>query len=393
MRNKKKILFIAPASNLIDPKTGTDNRLHNLAMQLSRKNEVVIFLPQKYINESTSCPPFKIYGFKILTSPFSADLNIDFFLSLLRVLKNEQIDAIQVAFPQGIQILRFVCKIIGLDLPIVYDAQKVEGDSAKEFENPNISIFKRILASHYLPLLERLAVKSVDHVISVSNEDKSRFIEKYDIDSSKISVIPSGVNIAEISSFEDAEWMKKRLKINSEIIIVFHGLYYYFPNKEAIDIIINYIAPKIGEIYENVLFLLAGKGIPIFEKKNVKSVGFVNDIYSLLNIADIAIVPLLHGGGTKLKIFDYMGVAMPIVTTKKGIEGINIKNDEEAIIVDDVNEKFVDAIKYLIDNKQERERIGANARRLAEEGYDWDKIGEKLDKLYREILEEKEACK
>ena len=119
----------------------------------------------------------------------------------------------------------------------------------------------------------------------------------------------------------------------------------------------------------------------------------MNDIYSLLNIADIAIVPLLHGGGTKLKIFDYMGVAMPIVTTKKGIEGINIKNDEEAIIVDDVNEKFVDAIKYLIDNKQERERIGANARRLAEEGYDWDKIGEKLDKLYREILEEKEACK
>ena len=113
----------------------------------------------------------------------------------------------------------------------------------------------------------------------------------------------------------------------------------------------------------------------------------VKDLYPLLHAADLAIVPIRGGGGTRLKILDYMGVGLPIVTTKKGIEGINVKNGEEAIIVDDVNEKFVDAIKYLIDNKQEREKIGANARRLAEEEYDWDKIGEKLDKLYREILE------
>ena len=72
----------------------------------------------------------------------------------------------------------------------------------------------------------------------------------------------------------------------------------------------------------------------------------------------------------------------------KAIEGINAIKGEHAIVVDDVNEEFIDAIKYLIDNEQERERIGANARRLAEEEYDWDKIGEKLDKLYKTILEE-----
>ena len=54
-----------------------------------------------------------------------------------------------------------------------------------------------------------------------------------------------------------------------------------------------------------------------------------------------------------------------------------------------MNEEFIDAIKYLIvDNQQERERIGANAIRLAEEEYDWDKIGKRLDKLYRKILME-----
>jgi len=76
---------------------------------------------------------------------------------------------------------------------------------------------------------------------------------------------------------------------------------------------------------------------------------------------------------------------LPIVTTKKGIEGIKAKNGEDAIIVDDVDEEFIDAIKYLVENEQERKRIGANARKLAEEEYDWEKIGGKLDKLYREI--------
>lgn len=393
MKNKKKILFIAPASNLIAPATGTDNRLHNLAMQLSKKNEVVILLPQKYINESMHHLPFKIYGFKILTSPFSADLNIDFFLTLLRVLKNEQIDAIQVAFPQGIQVLRFVCKILGLDLPTVYDAQKVEGDAVREFANPNISIFKRILAPRYLPLLERLAVKSVDHVISVSNGDKSRFIEKYNINSSKISVIPSGVNMRELSLLSNNNDIEKKLGVESKIKVVFHGLYSYFPNKEAVDLIVDYIAPEIYKKHKNLVFLLAGKDMPVFEKENVKSVGFVDNIYSFLNIADIAIVPLLHGGGTKLKIFDYMAVGLPIVTTKKGIEGIEAENDEHAIIVGDVNEEFIDAIKYLITNEQERKRLARNARKLAEEKYNWEKIGKKLNTLYFDLIRERKEGK
>ncbi len=68
---------------------------------------------------------------------------------------------------------------------------------------------------------------------------------------------------------------------------------------------------------------------------------------------------------------------------------MELRDHEHALIVDDVNENFIDAIKYLIDNERERKGIGANARKLAEEKYDWGKIGKKLDKLYREILGEK----
>ena len=73
---------------------------------------------------------------------------------------------------------------------------------------------------------------------------------------------------------------------------------------------------------------------------------------------------------------------------KEEFGGIEAESGKHATIVDAINEEFINVIQYLINNKQERKRIGANARRLAEEEYDWDKIGEKLDELYRKILME-----
>ncbi len=388
MKNKKKILFVSPGPNLIDPKTGTDNRLHNLVIQLLKRNEVIALIPQKHIERLSNNLSFKVCGFKMGSSPFLTDLNINFLIALLRVLRKEQINAIHIAFPQGIITSKLLCRLLGLDIPIIYDAQKVEGDSAKDFGNPNLSFLKRLGAPYCIPLLERFAIKIANHVISVSNIDRSRFVEKYNLEPSKVSVIPSGVNLREFHSASSSNDMEKKLGVELKIKIVFHGLYSYFPNKEAVDLIVDYIAPKIYKKHKNSVFLIAGKDVPVFEKKNVKSVGFVDDVYSFLNIADIAIAPLLHGGGTKLKILDYMGARLPIVTTKKGMEGIEAENCEHAIIVDNVDEEFINAIEYLIENKHERERLGRNARKLAEEKYDWEKIGEKLNGLYSNLMEE-----
>lgn len=126
--------------------------------------------------------------------------------------------------------------------------------------------------------------------------------------------------------------------------------------------------------------------MPKFEESNVLSLGYVSDLFSTISLADIAIVPVLSGGGTKLKMFDYMNAGLPIITTRKGIEGINAKDKEQAIITESINE-MVDAIASLSKNRQERERLGLNARRLVEKEYDWDIIGDKLVDTYRAIGE------
>jgi len=168
------------------------------------------------------------------------------------------------------------------------------------------------------------------------------------------------------------------------VIVVFHGSYGHPPNKDAIDNITEHIAPVL-EPDESIVFALYGAGVPKFERTNVKSFGFVKDLHQALSVADIALVPITSGGGSKLKVFDYMNAGLPIITTRKGVQGIPVEDGKHVMIVENTGPEIVDAIKYLVRNRQERDRLGLNARRLVESEYNWDMIGNKLDDTYRRL--------
>lgn len=383
---------------MIRPQKGDGIRVYNLAKTLSTKNEIIILESNKYNNKSYGDSDkfiknlYFFNAYRTKNTRFGIafmDFNPSFLFKLLKILKTEKIDIIQISFPLGIIATKILTMLKNYRIPIIYDAHNVQSDLSKiSASKPNRSRIKKPIILYYTPTLERFSVKFVNHIIAVSNNDRNRFIEKYSVNPKKITVIPSGTAIHDLKDIGNKYECKEKFNINKDkLTIIFHGTYTFFPNKEAVDLIINYIAPTIMKQNPNVLFVIAGLDVPRIEKDNIKSIGFVEDIYSLIHAADIAIVPILRGGGTRLKILDYMGIGLPIVTTKKGIEGISAKNGEDAIIVDGVDEEFINAIKYLINNEEERKRIGANARRLAEEDYDWNKIGEKLDELYGNLLE------
>ncbi len=379
------ILIISPTTNILRREKGDQVRINSIVTQLVHRSHNITCIEQERFLERNRNVRFKIVGFKKFIPPFLADLNPFFYFQVNRILKKEKVDLIQVSFPAGIITTKFVLKLLKSRKIIVYDAHNVEGVRIKE-QNSNLPFYKKIFAPLYIPVLESIAVKLADKIISVSQVDKELFTKKYNLNPEKITVIPSGVEVIDRNIVMEERKTKSGLEINPEqIVIVFHGSYNYYPNKEAIDLIIKYIAPEIRKYFGNVKFVLAGKDVPKFESENVKSVGFVEDIHSLLNASDIAIVPVLRGGGTRLKILDYMGVGLPIVTTEKGIEGIEALNNTEAIIVSNVDEDFVNAIKNLIKDGPKRKKIGKRARRLAEREYEWNSIGHNLNNLYIDL--------
>jgi glycosyltransferase involved in cell wall biosynthesis len=135
------------------------------------------------------------------------------------------------------------------------------------------------------------------------------------------------------------------------------------------------------------LFLVGGTGAPTFERENVRSVGFIEDLPRFLAAGEIAIVPIGTGSGTRLKILQYMNRGLPIVTTEKGIEGVTARNGEHALIVPTIDERFIDNVACLLENESERARLGANARKLLEAKYTWNAIGAQLLGAYKRVLE------
>jgi glycosyltransferase involved in cell wall biosynthesis len=390
------ILAIPTIFGLSKPISGGQNRFSNLIKGLKkRKNKIIVLESQ-----SVMCPEdqklAKIHSykeFKFFNRRLTVfrDVSVSFILEILKILKNEKIDIIQITHPSGIFAAKLITKLTQNKIPLVYDAHNVESNHVMEVftNNPKYSRLEKLIFPAYIKFIEKIVCKYiVNHITSVSEKEREKFTKRYKLKKEKITVVPSGCHIPELPDKKCKNDIKEEIGIDSDkIIIFFHGLFSHSPNKDAFKTIENYIASKFEEVNERVLFVVGGTGVPKFERANIKAVGFIEDLYKVMSIADIAIVPLTRGAGTKLKVMDYLSVGLPIVTTKKGIEGINAKNGEHVIIVDDVNEEFINAIKYLIDNEEERKRISANARKLAEEEYDWDKIGEKLDKLYRRILE------
>ena len=390
------ILSIAIHTGLSKPATGGRNRYFHVIEELKKHgNDIIVLEPQEFfdVNDLNVAKVYTYPNYRLFHRGWNLfkDLDIWFITRLMQILGNEQVDLIAIEYPSGVFAVKLASLLTNSNAPIIYSPQNVEFNFASEVisQVTKFSQLERKIIPPYVTALEKLATRHlVDHIIAVSEADKDLFCCKYHLDRNKVTVIPSGCELHHLIDPRAKERIRKHMGFGiDEMIVVFLGSYSHPPNKDAIDMITTHIAPVCEKKYNSLVFALYGSNVPKFERANARSFGFIKDLHQAISIADIALVPITSGGGTKLKIFDYMNAGLPIITTRKGIEGINVKDKEQVLIADSTDE-IVHAIGCLIRNKQQRERLGLSARRLVEKEYNWDTIGEKLVNTYRAIGEQ-----
>jgi len=165
-------------------------------------------------------------------------------------------------------------------------------------------------------------------ILVVSKEDEAILVE-YGIPRGKIAIIPNGVDTRAFSPILDTAQIQERRNLKDFHKVVFVGNMEYFPNQEAVQVIIKRLAPQIQSKIGNVKFIIIGRTSKKMNSPDIIFTGRVESVAKYLTASDVAIAPLFHGSGTRLKILEYFSCGLPVVSTSVGVEGLPVKNEEE----------------------------------------------------------------
>jgi glycosyltransferase involved in cell wall biosynthesis len=118
---------------------------------------------------------------------------------------------------------------------------------------------------------------------------------------------------------------------------------------------------------------------------NVNPIGFVDDLAEELSLAQLGIVPVWSGGGTKMKTLTMMAAGLPVVSTSVGLEGI--PRNEGILKYFEVAEgaDFASAVRMAaLDSGLDL--IGMRGRELVRAHFTEDGIGNQYLELIRNVL-------
>ena len=162
---------------------------------------------------------------------------------------------------------------------------------------------------------------------------------------------------------------------------MFHGTFSYPPNRDALRICAEILLPGLETRGFRCHLLAVGRDAPASSPHpRIHLSGSVDRVGPWLRAADLAVVPLVEGGGTRMKIIDCFAAGLPVISTAKGIEGIPVVDGEQALIRDDWP-AMIDAVCELATHPERARALGAAGRALAE-SLDWSEIARQYQALY-----------
>jgi glycosyltransferase involved in cell wall biosynthesis len=111
--------------------------------------------------------------------------------------------------------------------------------------------------------------------------------------------------------------------------------------------------------------------------------GYIDEPTPHLTETAVFIVPLMAGGGMRVKILDAWAWGLPVVSTSIGAEGIRCRTGEDILIADD-EDAFAGAVLDLLMAPEVARGLGSGGRSTVERFYDWRKTYQAWDNIYAE---------
>ena len=100
---------------------------------------------------------------------------------------------------------------------------------------------------------------------------------------------------------------------------------------------------------------------------------------------DLMLVPLLSGGGMRVKIIEGMALGKAILSTALGAEGIAVRDGHDVLLAD-TSAAWLSIIRAWGRGELATAQIGAAAAATAAEVYDNRRVVQQFEALYERLL-------
>lgn len=209
--------------------------------------------------------------------------------------------------------------------------------------------------------------------LNVSEADVERVRQGFSIPEERLEVIPNGV---------DLDTMEMQPFVPEPASLVFNGALTYDANRDAMQYFIEKVYPLIRQQVPDAYLRITGKldGVAtgwVPANGSVELTGYLEDVRPVVGRSWACVVPLRLGAGTRLKVLEAMALGVPVISTSKGIEGLDAKPGVHLLTGDTPEEFAAQTLRVLCDIHL-RERLADEARALVQEQYGWVPIGERL---------------
>ncbi|HEU0131822.1 MAG TPA: glycosyltransferase, partial [Mycobacteriales bacterium] len=177
-------------------------------------------------------------------------------------------------------------------------------------------------------------------------------------------VVPNGTDLPERAS-----------DVPERGTLLFVGAMDYAPNRLAVDWWADEVWPLLPE--GTPPLSVAGRNADSLGRRDgVAVLGEVADVAPVLADAALVVVPLRHGGGTRLKVLEAFAANRPVLSTPKGVEGLDVTDGVDCAVADDPA-AFAAAVTALLPDLGRRRALAAAARAVAE-AHAWGPLGERF---------------
>ncbi|HTA14101.1 MAG TPA: glycosyltransferase [Solirubrobacteraceae bacterium] len=253
-----------------------------------------------------------------------------------------------------------LAKLAG-ERPVIYNAHNLESSFRHELGLEQRSRL-RGLRSFETRLLGR---SSESWMVSEADMRDAREL----CPAAKLRFAPNVVDVAAICPVA---------KLAPEPCAIFVANFTYEPNANALAFLLEQVMPRAWEQLPEARLLLVGAGLerPPSDDPRVRALGFVDDLASAYRQSRCAVVPLLQGGGSPLKLIEALAYGLPVIATPRAVAGLHLSDGEDCLVASGGGE-FADVlVRVLRDGAQDIARAG---RRTAQERYSIEALGALLE--------------